>query len=311
MGPFQNGIEHLLAELAWLDLLLERQVLRLRAANVMTLDEMRGLYIPDALADALLRQMNQDTSASSAATEEGYSLRELSDQITRRRGELDERVAVSQAVGVDLPLPRLARLFALTPFEQNVLVIGLGTDVDLRYETLYAYAQNDVAKKRATVDLTLRLLCTSLPDQLKHHSLFASDSALLRHHLVKLVQDPQDREPPLLAHFIQVEPRVVHFILGEDKLESQLLAFTRSDSSPARLDTLPLAPAIAAQLDRVLSTWNHSESTAAIVQHVFVQVTSHDNNTAHGKVYCSESLATNETDNTILLTVVVLGRSAT
>jgi hypothetical protein len=52
---FVSGSEHLLAELEILDLALRRQVLRLRAANQLTEDEYRGLYIADAQVDALIR----------------------------------------------------------------------------------------------------------------------------------------------------------------------------------------------------------------------------------------------------------------
>lgn len=52
----------------------------------------------------------------------------------------------------------------------------------------------------------------------------------------------------------------------------------------------------------------HSESTAAIPQHVFVRLEGKDNNHAWGVSYCSESHADWEVDNTVLFTLVVMGR---
>jgi hypothetical protein len=45
-----------------------------------------------------------------------------------------------------------------------------------------------------------------------------------------------------------------------------------------------------------------------IPQHAYVRVIGWDNNTANGVCFCSESDATQESDNTILFTVVVLGQ---
>ena len=47
------------ADLAWLDRLLEREILRLRAHYELSLDELRGLYISDRQVDELLRQVHE------------------------------------------------------------------------------------------------------------------------------------------------------------------------------------------------------------------------------------------------------------
>ncbi len=53
----------------------------------------------------------------------------------------------------------------------------------------------------------------------------------------------------------------------------------------------------------------HGATTADdIPQHAFVRVEGFDANGAHGVAYCSESKASNEGDNCILFTLVVLGR---
>lgn len=46
------------AELKRLDLLLHRQILRLRVAYQLSLDEFRGLYISDEQVDQLARQVD-------------------------------------------------------------------------------------------------------------------------------------------------------------------------------------------------------------------------------------------------------------
>jgi hypothetical protein len=52
----------------------------------------------------------------------------------------------------------------------------------------------------------------------------------------------------------------------------------------------------------------HVKSTDAIPQHVYVRVTWQDAIMAGGEIYCSESSSGSEADNTVLFTVVVMGR---
>lgn len=56
------------------------------------------------------------------------------------------------------------------------------------------------------------------------------------------------------------------------------------------------------------SSWGHVESTGAIPQHAFVRVTGGDTESTSGVGYVAESDVTQEGDNSILFTVVVLGR---
>ena len=62
--PFAGAAEHLAFELSRLELLLERQVLRLRAAHLLSDDPFRGLYIPDGQVDALLAGGAADQTGS-------------------------------------------------------------------------------------------------------------------------------------------------------------------------------------------------------------------------------------------------------
>jgi hypothetical protein len=50
------------------------------------------------------------------------------------------------------------------------------------------------------------------------------------------------------------------------------------------------------------------EPAGAFTQHVFVRIVSYDNNAATGVAYCSEAEPTWELDNSVLFTVVVMGR---
>src|SRR5574340_558683 len=70
-----------------------------------------------------------------------------------------------------LPLPsgfsRLAKACRLSSFDIAVVFIASAPEFDLRYENLYAYLQDDVSRRRPTVDLALNLLCVTVQDKLE------------------------------------------------------------------------------------------------------------------------------------------------
>ena len=65
-----------------------------------------------------------------------------------------------------LSLPYLAQLFQLTAFEEHCLLVCLAPELDRKYEKLYAYLQDDVTRKKPSVDLVLKLLCETMPEKL-------------------------------------------------------------------------------------------------------------------------------------------------
>lgn len=227
--PFADGIEHLFAELARLDLLLERHVEQLRAGHLLVESDLRGLFVPDDHVDALL--------ASGAPSANGSSLNRLIQQVQE---ELSERTAATIDAGRTLPLLWLAQYYHLSRVELEALILAAAPAIDARYETLYAYVQNDVQKKRPTVALALALSYATSAAQFEGQRHFALDTPLLRHRLLRLVAPPEDPAPSRLAHILAADDRVIDFLRGDAWLDARLRPFT--DFAPLSLDLeyLPL-----------------------------------------------------------------------
>lgn len=120
-------------ELARLDSLIEREMLRLRARYELSLDEFRGLYISDQQVEALLRH----SPAYDALGAHEAPLPELNSRWQRLQRALDlERV------------------------ELDLVLLALAPEIDAKYETLYAYLNNDVTRRAPTMELAQRLFCS-------------------------------------------------------------------------------------------------------------------------------------------------------
>jgi hypothetical protein len=80
------------------------------------------------------------------------SLNQLETTINERRGE-------SLKEAIYLSLQYLSQLFHITPFEEQCLIICLAPELDRKYEKIYAYLQDDITRKKPSVDLVISLLC--------------------------------------------------------------------------------------------------------------------------------------------------------
>jgi MoxR-like ATPase len=162
----------------------------------------------------------------------------------------------------DAPLRRLARMYALRDFDLNVLVIALAPELDLRYERLYAYLQDDVSRRRASVNLALDLLCADAEEKTARRAVFAPDAPLVAGGILHLIADRDDAPPPLLSHFIQVDSQVIRFLIGEVTLDPRLAAFShliRPAAIPAPPDPEPPDPDPA--LSNLLAgAWDHKRA---------------------------------------------------
>jgi hypothetical protein len=239
LPPYASGIEHLLAELERLRLFLHREVLRLRASGFFTEDRFRGLYVSDELVDAVLQQRyakrpaaTEDNSAATMAI--------LSRAIGAAGCEIAGRIESSLAAGVFLPLVHLTETFSLLPFERDALVACAAIEVDLRFETLFSYAQNDVTRKCPTPDLILRLFGRSYEDSLHRRATFSTAGNLLSHGLIRFTENSPDRDQALLGRAMRAEERIVSFLLGHSEIDSRLRSFASCRSLFRTLSELRL-----------------------------------------------------------------------
>ncbi len=203
-NAYENNWEHLSAEFALLDLLLRREVLRTQLPPGAGQQLFKGVYLSEAEIEQLLGGQPDDDDADA-------QLEELNNAAAALRVEIDARVRSSSERGVALALPHLARLFALTPFETGVVVACLALEADLKYEKLYAFLQDDLTRKRPSVDLILRLLAPAAGECLQARSSFAPRATLFRAQLLRYVEGP---DAPLLARLVSLDERIGEFLLG-------------------------------------------------------------------------------------------------
>src|ERR1044072_1825020 len=156
---------YLASDLQWLDLLLHREILRLRATYQLSLDEFRGLYVSDDQVNHLIDRTLNHQSTNTVTTE-----------LTARAEAL--RSTTEQNGREESPWTLLVSEFSLSPTEQNILLLAVAPEIQLKYEALYAYLNNDVTRKWPTCDLALRLLSANSESEASVRRSLMPDAAL-------------------------------------------------------------------------------------------------------------------------------------
>jgi ATP-dependent 26S proteasome regulatory subunit len=220
MEIFRDSTQHLLAELERIDVLIRAQVERARQVYPPAKDEFQGLYISEQEIDLLLdKPVGLPLWAQGAAPWDSAAVQSATN---RMAAQLETRAARSLEQGVPLRLAHLARLFQLTRFDLDTLLITLAPSLDTAYERLYAYLQDDVTKKRPSVDLVLNLLRATVEEKFQARLYFQPDHPLFRYRLLERFDDPLHHQPSLLNQYLKISERVVAYLLGSDGVEETL-----------------------------------------------------------------------------------------
>ena len=252
------SLKHLQAELARIDLLIQRQVRCWRLAGQDPADTFRGLYVSDAEVDGLLtRSLGGNWGQTiTLPAEQSRAFAEAQTEATR---QCEILVETARSQNQSLRLVQLATTFGLSQFELDTLLICLAPTLDLRYERLYSYLQDDVTRKRPTVNLALDLLAEPNPlgepglDRLHYLTHFSDNGPLFKYRLLEYGPDSDPSNSPLLNQTLRIDEAVVSWLLGRYQPHAILDPYAtllQTSAQPHKIDTL-LAGEIQIDLPRL------------------------------------------------------------
>ncbi len=173
---FESSTEHVFAELQRIDMLVQAAVARMHAIYSSN-DQFHGLYIS---ADDVDRYRSLPLGVPNwIAAENSEFSQETQREITRLATE-------SKNQGIELRLVRLQEIFNLSDQDVDILLICLLSEVDTRYEKIYAYLHDDMSKKQMSVGLLTNLLAEGLAHGMKFRKSLNALSPLVLNMLVEI-----------------------------------------------------------------------------------------------------------------------------
>ncbi len=262
--PFRDSVDHILAEMKRLDLMLRRAVLVARQSrSADTPDEFRGLVISEENIDRMVDSVDFLGDSWKLDASLTKSVEDIDKELESRQEEIRARMEASAQAGEKLALPHLAASCGLSPAEVDVLLVALAPELEPRYETLYAYLQNDVTRKRASEDLCLNLICRTGQEKIQARQIFSSDSPLLYFHLIELHEESYDRNPTQLRRFLKLDDTVTRFLLERQPRQTATGRLVVPEKAIGDLETSAVSRT---ELQNLAQALDHNGTDHAIVQ---------------------------------------------
>lgn len=237
---YANSLEHLLAELERLDLFIRIQVWRVRQV-VAVGGELQPYYVPEQEVDQLLDNMigRPLWKAAPLPAELANDLQTTLDEMATIN---QQRQIVARQQGIRLRLNELVGLFDLTSFDVDTLLLCLAPELDLGYNRLYAYLQDNVSRQRPTLDLLFNLFCRRIEEKVAARQRFAAHAPLRHYQLIHLLPNTQESHAPWLAQSLKMDERILNYLLDNDAVDASLQPYVQLIQPAAVLDDLFLPP---------------------------------------------------------------------
>jgi len=205
-------VKYLLAVLEYLDTRLQHAIRCWQSAGKDPADRFRGLRIYDEEALTLSHRTPGFNSGSAAALTPDELLNyENSLQAALNKIDAIERLADEE--GIVLRLKDLQNTFNLCDFEWWAMIVCLAPSLDLRYERIYGYLQDDITRVQPSVDLILTLLLTEGLSRLDYLWYFNPAETLCQYRLLLPVNENKVTNNVLRQSF-QAAPQVVSWLFG-------------------------------------------------------------------------------------------------
>jgi hypothetical protein len=140
---------------------------------------------------------------------------------------------IDAAMGGAARVPALQAAFDLTPFELDAVLLCLASELDRRFDRLWAYLNDDLTRTRPSSDLLLRLLAPA-HERVFLQAQLGSDAPLLR--WVLLVTDDTSR--PGANPMYRIADGVLRHLLERSGVDAAMADVLWDD------DVAPLAPSL-------------------------------------------------------------------
>ena len=236
---YETSVQHLLAELKRIDLLImaEVDISRQQVSSEVNLMKMYG--ISENEIDLLMQE------AIAAIRDVTVECPRLNDQVgqllKQQKNDIADRKSESIVRNIPLRLERLRELFDLSPDEVDILLISLAPEICNKYQRFFAYLQDDKNQIRPSVDLVLRLLQVPFHSdciRLRKYALFADQAPLVQTNLVYLEDDAHRPGQPLLNRIVKTDERIRDYLLGSDDVARELDSYATCHAPRLSLDDL-------------------------------------------------------------------------
>ncbi len=245
MEPFKGPTEHLDAVLAFVNVLVERQIVaHWETGKLARLDDHGGGEA------ALFGRVAHGTTAGA------NRVAELDHEIARLEGELSERATDAD----QLPLERVRQRFALSASEERVLAIAIAAEVSPHTRGLLRYLAND--GRRPVLDRALYgVLVYGARGRADQVHELGRRSTLVDNRLLEATEATDS----VMYAPIRASARLLELAYGVVRIDSELAGIVELVAEPPGFDAIVVSPELRAQLTGLMAGAGGIVATPAII----------------------------------------------
>lgn len=248
---YKDNYAHIADELRKLDLLIKRRVavFRLKLAGMAETAASHTMYISHDEIDYLLDRGNTSSAGNLEI-----------DSIDKELGLLQENINIrtveSRNRGIFLALPGLAHLFGLSGFELQIVVMCMAPELDRKYDKLYAYLQDDITRKKPSIDLALDLLCISDGERWSARTFFSGLSPLFTAAIIQKTDDLQSPSGSTgLSQFLKLDSRILGHLLNNNSMDARLADFVKFMPPLLSMEQVLIDPVVKTRLSGFINDY--------------------------------------------------------
>lgn len=245
---YKNSIEHIFDEIRCLDVVIRNKVEQFKGRNV-AYNDLRGLIISDdEMASVLNENIISDASESNEIEDE---FQEMKKKITQKVMETLDRKQY-------LSLAYLSKVFNLTQFEKDAIIICLAPEIEKRYGKIFAYLNDDITKKHATIELILSLTCHTREERFQAMQYLTRQSRLFKYEILQMEDEKQEDFESAQHQPVKLDERIVNFLLEIHGQDKEIVSFI--DFSKLELEDEDLVFYNQANLNNIIPNYLKKES---------------------------------------------------
>lgn len=263
---FANHHEYLEMEFHKLDVLLNiyTRSFRKRMSQMNKLATSSEVYISDAEIDFLLGN-TLEKSETLDSNDELFAKQEKLDELIKLRLDLTFKV------GRQLALPRLCQIFKLSNYELQLILLCLAPELDAKYDTIFAYLQDDIARKRPSLDLALNLFAQQGVNKWTLRSFINENSPVFRSGLIHLLDDVNSPSGnSSLAKLLKLDERILDYLVENTHADSVLATGLSKQLPQHSFSAVAATESICLELQKIVD--HHLHSSASTRQNLIINL---------------------------------------
>lgn len=132
--------------------------------------------------------------------------------INKLENIIEEKKQDSLNKNILLPLYNLAINFDLSDYEYYIIIVCLAFELDTKYEKIYSYLQDDISKKRPTIELILRIFDLDFNDKIKTMNNLRN-SPLFENNIIEYFEN----QTGIMSRTLKINDNILEFIVNEGK----------------------------------------------------------------------------------------------